>query len=152
MIQKSYSKTLILHSLELTSGKWNSTFQNAAICTYHRPLGIRWGHNTHYVAITPVTPCSQCKYLGVIIQSDLKWNHNVEEKVTEANQMLAMIWRNVFVASKITRELAYNTSVRPHLEYASVIWSPWQSYLEDALEKFRVEQYDMFVLNTVYCS
>ena len=30
----------------------------------------------------------------------------------------------VCVASKITRELAY-TFVRPHLEYASVVWSAW---------------------------
>ena len=100
----------------------------------------------HYVSITkirtqytlcntPLTSCSQCKYLGAIIQSDLKWNHHVEEKVTKANQMLAMIRRNLHIASKITRELAYNTFVRPHLEYASVVWSPWQSYLEDTLEK-----------------
>ena len=38
-------------------------------------------------------------------------------------------------ASKVTRELAYNTFVRPHLEYASVVWSPWQSYVEETLEK-----------------
>ena len=67
----------------------------------------------------------------------------MEEKVTKANQMLAMIQRNVHVASKIIRELAYNTFVRPHLEYASVVWSPWQSYLEDTLEKVqcRAAQY-----------
>ena len=46
-----------------------------------------------------------------------------------------MIRRNVRVASKITRELAYNTFVGPHLVYASIVWSPWQSYLEDELEK-----------------
>ena len=39
------------------------------------------------------------------------------------------------VTSKITRELAYNTFVQPYLEYASLVWSPWQSYLEDTLEK-----------------
>ena len=68
-----------------------------------------------------LTSCSQCKYLGVIIQSDLKWNHHVEEKVTKANQMLVMIRRNVHVASKTTRELAYCTFVQPYLEYASVV-------------------------------
>ena len=66
------------------------------------------------------------------IQSDLKRNHHVEEKITKANQMLVMIW-NVRVVSKITRELTYNTFVRP--QYGSVVRSPRQSYLENALEK-----------------
>ena len=39
-------------------------------------------------------------------------------EVTIANQMLAMIQRNVSVASKVNRELAYNTFVRPHVGYA----------------------------------
>jgi len=39
------------------------------------------------------------------------------------------------VTSATTRELAYNTLVYPHIEYASVVWSPWQTYLEDAVEK-----------------
>jgi len=53
----------------------------------------------------------------------------------KANQILATIQRNVYVASAATRELAYNTLVCPHLEYTSVVWSPWQTYLEDAIEK-----------------
>jgi len=54
-----------------------------------------------------------------------------------------MIQRNVHVASATTRELAYNTFVCPHLEYASVVWSPWQAYLEEAIEKVqrRVARY-----------
>jgi len=46
-----------------------------------------------------------------------------------------MIQRNVHVASATTRELAYNTLVHLHLEYASVVWSPWQAYLEETVEK-----------------
>ena len=61
-------------------------------------------------------------------------------------QMLAMIPRNVRVASKITKELAYNTFVQPQLEYASVVWSPWQSYLEDALEKVHAASSGMICL------
>lgn len=76
----------------------------------------------------------------------------MEEKVTKANQMLAMIQGNVYVAlTKITRKLAYNTIVWPHLAYASIVWSPWQSYLEDALEKVqcRAARYVKFVVNMV---
>ena len=52
--------------------------------------------------------------------------------------------KNVRVASKITRELAYNTFVRSHLKYASVVWFPGQNYLEDILKKVqrRAARYD----------
>ena len=42
------------------------------------------------------------------------------------------------VTSKITRVLAYNT-------FTLRVWSPWQSYLGDALEKVQHQQHDMFV-------
>lgn len=38
------------------------------------------------------------------------------------------------MAPSITRKLAYQTFVRPQLEYASSIWSPHQAYLIDLLE------------------
>ena len=46
--------------------------------------------------------------------------------------MLALIQRNLKVSSK---ELAYKELVRPHLEYASTVWSPWQLGLSAMLEK-----------------
>ena len=41
-------------------------------------------------------------------------------------------WAVSLICTCTRIELAYNT---PHLEYASIVWSPWQSYLEYALEK-----------------
>jgi len=82
-----------------------------------------------------LTFSNQCKYLGVTLQSDLKWNYYAEEKVSKANQILAMTQRNVCVTSAATRKLAYNTLACPYLEYASVVRSPWQTYLKDAIEK-----------------
>ena len=67
------------------------------------------------------------------MQSDLKSNHHVEENVTKANQILAMIQRNVHVALKSPGIIEYNTFVQPK------VWSPWQSYLEDALEKVQCQ-------------
>ena len=91
MMQKSYSKILILYSLRLMYCKWNSIVLNSA--TYmHISQATKDKIRTQYTLCnTPLTPFSQYKYLGVIIQSDLKWNHHVEVKVTKVNQMIAMI-------------------------------------------------------------
>ena len=75
------------------------------------------------------------KYLGVILQSDLNWNKHVEQKVSKASSMLALIQRNLKISSIKTKELAYKALVRPQLEYASTVWSPWQQGLTTMIEK-----------------
>ena len=57
--------------------------------------------------------------------------------------MLALIQRNLKVS---TKELAYKALVRPHLEYASTVWSPWQQGLSAMLEKVQCHA-ARFVLN-----
>ena len=71
---------------------WQMKFNILKCCYMHISQATKYKIRTQYTLCnTPLTSCFQCKYLGVIIQSDLKWNHHVEEKVTKANQMLAMI-------------------------------------------------------------
>ena len=72
------------------------------------------------------------KYLGVILQSDLNWNKHVEQKVSKASSMLALIQRNLMIS---TIRSWYKALVRPQLEYASTVWSPWQQGLTTMIEK-----------------
>ena len=60
--------------------------------------------------------------------------------------MLALIQRNLKISSTKTKELAYKALVRPHLEYASTVWSPWQQGLSAMLEKVQ-RRAARFVLN-----
>ena len=64
------------------------------------------------------------KYLGLEIGHDLKWNHHVQNVTTKANRILGYIRRNIRTKHKGIRQTAYQTSVRPQLEYASHVWSP----------------------------
>ena len=43
--------------------------------------------------------------------------------------------RNVKTSSLQLKEHAYKALVLPQLEYTSTVWSPWQRYLVDAIEK-----------------
>jgi hypothetical protein len=56
--------------------------------------------------------------LGVIMQSDLKWNRQCTKAVKTANRVLGMIRRSFSYSSKDTALHLYKTLVRPHLGIA----------------------------------
>ena len=66
------------------------------------------------------------KYLGVDISSGLSWNSHIDRIEGSANRTLGFIQRNIMIKTKMpkVREMAYNTLVRPQLEYASTVWDP----------------------------
>ena len=69
-------------------------------------------------------PNNTIKYLGVTIQSDLKWNHHIRSITAKASRTLGVIRRNVRVPDPQIRERAYKSLVRPQVEYASILWDP----------------------------
>ena len=68
------------------------------------------------------------KYLGVIIQSDLKFTTHIKQKAARAKQQLDMIKRALHGATKNAKLLAYSTLCRPLVEYASSVWNPVLEY------------------------
>ena len=99
-----------IDSILLWARTWQMKFNTSKCCYMHIFEATKFKIETQQkLEDTHLSLSNQCKYLGVTLQSDLKWNCHVEEKVAKANQILAMIQRNVHVASATTRELAYNT-------------------------------------------
>ena len=68
------------------------------------------------------------KYLGVNISSNLTWSLHIDIVCNKARRMLGIIYRN-FCAYCNTASLLklYISLVRPHLEYASPVWSPYSA-------------------------
>ena len=64
------------------------------------------------------------EYLGVTIQSDLRWNSHIDKIVNKANRNLGMIRRNIKTNCSKAKERAFNSLVRPNLEYACSAWDP----------------------------
>ena len=65
------------------------------------------------------------KYLGVTIQSDLKWDSHINSITTKANKTLGFLRRNINISSTTVKEQVYKSLVRPSLEYACSVWNPY---------------------------
>ena len=64
------------------------------------------------------------KDLGVIIDSKLTFRDHITSKVNLANRNLGIIFRTfTFLDTEFFLNV-YKSLVRPHLEYATVVWSP----------------------------
>ena len=69
---------------------------------------------------------STFKDLGVLISNNLSWSKHIESIVSKANKTLGLIKRICKeVKNTNTRRILYCALVRPKLEYASSVWSPY---------------------------
>ena len=67
---------------------------------------------------------TSAKFLGVDVFSGLTWNSHIDRITGNANKTLGFLNRNIKTKMPRIRERAYNTLVRPQLEYASAVWDP----------------------------
>ena len=67
----------------------------------------------------PLQSADSVKYLGLTLTSDLKFNFYINNVTAKANSVLGLLRRNLTQAQQ--------SLVRPHLEYASTVWSPHTS-------------------------
>ena len=75
------------------------------------------------------------KYLGVRIKKDINWKSHIENISVKASNTLKFIKRNVQTNNQKLKETAYNTYVRPQLEYCAPVWHPWQQTYSDNIER-----------------
>ena len=76
------------------------------------------------------------KYLGVTLSSDLSWSHHINRICTKARQVLGVLYRRFYSnCDTATLVQLYVSLVRPYLEYACPVWSPYTSKAISKLEK-----------------
>ena len=76
-------------------------------------------------------------YLGTELSYDLKWNPHVNKVASKALKLLRMLSRVIKTADTKTRKMAYNTLIRPALEYGCQVWDPYLSKDIKQLEKIQ---------------
>ena len=75
------------------------------------------------------------KYLGITITDNMDLGQHVSEISSKATKILGFLRRNLALAPRSTKEIAYKTLVRPKLEYAAPIWSPYSKLQINQIEK-----------------
>ena len=74
------------------------------------------------------------KYLGVKITKDLRWNNHVEYITAKATKSLNFLRRNIRIGNSKIKSIAYQTLVRPQLEYCQTVWDPYTEEMKNKLE------------------
>ena len=75
------------------------------------------------------------KDLGVVVDDELKFSKHVDTKVSKANKLLGLIKHTFKHLTPDILKSLYNTLIRPHLEYATPVWSPHLKGDRDKIEK-----------------
>ncbi|XP_065671758.1 uncharacterized protein LOC136089635 [Hydra vulgaris] len=75
--------------------------------------------------------------LGVLFNANLKWKNQVMNASNKANQMLACIKKSFVCFDYKLLRLLYVTFIRPLLEFAVPVWSPYYKSDCDYIEKIQ---------------
>ena len=79
----------------------------------------------------PLQVVSEHQDLGIIVDSSLKLHSQATSAINKANRVLGLI-KISFNTLNRNSPILYKALVRPHLEYANVVWGP--NYIGDGCE------------------
>ena len=123
------TKHSILQEDLLKLMKWSAIWQlyfNTTKCGVLH-MGKNNDNNVYYTDINNSNKLEitlQEKDVGVTFTEDLKFDNHINNAVKKANQMVGLIRRSFEYLDKDMFLQLYKSIVRPHLEYANVVWHP----------------------------
>ena len=89
--------------------KFNVAKRHSMRVTRHSPLKqIKHSYSLHNQTLEQVT---SAQYLGITITDKLDWGQDVSEVSTKATQTLGFLRRNLALATRETKDMAYKTLV-----------------------------------------
>lgn len=96
------------------------------------PLQFSYSANSQ-----PLKEVSQYKYLGLTITNNLSWNAHIADVSSSSLRKLCLLRHKLRDAPSHVKLLAYNTLIRPKLEYACIVWDPHTKSNIYSLEKIQ---------------
>ena len=86
---------------------------------------------------TPITRVEEERDLGILFTPNLKFDKHISNIIRKANNLIGVIKRSFSCLDPPMFQTLYTTLIRPHLEYASVIWNPCQLGNARSIEKIQ---------------
>ena len=95
----------------------------------NKSVGIFFNHTNHNLKLTNVMVnevqlpfVDSTKFLGVWVDSKLKWNMHVEKLIMKMHRGLGMLWRSRKLLSAHGKKMLYYAQVFSHLHYRISVW------------------------------
>ena len=123
-----------LDVLQEWADAWQMRF-NALKCQHISFCGKQvWVNFDYMIGNEVVKQVDSIKYLGVIIDKKITWSQQVDKIALKANRVRGFLYRNIKHCSPDVKNRCYKIFIRPILEYASIIWSPYYNKYVNKLE------------------
>ena len=114
-----------LNLLEEWATKWKMSF-NLQKCEFLRITNNKYPIFSQYLIQNEIIrEVTYVKYLGMTIDQNLKWSENVKQITNKANGVHGFLRRNLYSCSMSTKINCYKALVKPVLDYAATVWSPY---------------------------
>ena len=73
--------------------------------------------------------------LGVLVNERIFWSEHIKQVCIKVRKLIEMLYRQFYAwADTSTLLTVYSTCIRPHLEYASQLWDPYNKKDAEFLE------------------
>ena len=119
------------------TNKWNLTFNESKCKVMH--LGVKNPNPKYYMqdlsgTKTEIASTKEEKDLGVYLDPALNFRSHIAQITKKANSITGLIIRNFKHLDTQSFVLLYKSLVRPTLEYAAPVWTPYMACDSNRLE------------------
>lgn len=112
---------------------WQMPLNDSKCTVLH--LGKNNPRLPYKIGLTQVSGVEKQRDLGIVITEDFKWETHINSVIKKANTMIFLITRAFKDPTPEVFLKLYKTFIRPRLEYAQSIWSPYYVGDIEALER-----------------
>ena len=126
-----------LNKLEIWQHEWQMQFNPSKciiICISNKQSPPQ---RTYFFCGSKLERVDSASYLGITVNSELKWSKHISSISSKVSRSLGLIQRNLWNCPMKVRETAYTSIVQPKLEYASASWDPHYKKNISTLERVR---------------